>query len=334
MKRGRPPGFTIVELLVSLAIIAILVALLLPAVQAARESARRISCSNKLRQVGLSTHLFHDAFSRFPPGYLGPIPHEDIRVNRHSQFTGVIPFLLPYLEHKGLRDDITLELKLGVFTDPYWRHQETWNAAQVKLPILVCPSADAYSGESVALCTNVHPTTPGYLTLQAIIPVPGHAADQMGRTSYLACAGGMDNVPNTNWTQYEGVLGNRSVNTFGDVLDGTSQVLLFGEAVGGYTAPNANGHRVRHLAFSWMGCGVLTGAWGLDPRGVHPGAGQVSLNRQYWYQFGSHHPGITQFCYADGSVQAIRNDVDRNLFIFLSGMKDQYVVAIDDVRPE
>src|SRR5437899_3833187 len=73
----NPRGFTLVELLVVIAIIGVLVALLLPAVQSARESSRRTACTNNLKQIGLANHVFNDVNNRFPPGHLGLFPHTD-----------------------------------------------------------------------------------------------------------------------------------------------------------------------------------------------------------------------------------------------------------------
>ena len=101
MTRNSWRAFTLVELLVVIAIIGILIALLLPAVQAAREAARRIQCSNNLKQFGLALHNYHDAHRTFPGGYHSLCGNEHIY--RHG---GLVIHLLPYMEAQALYDTI------------------------------------------------------------------------------------------------------------------------------------------------------------------------------------------------------------------------------------
>ncbi len=108
MTRSRRGAFTLVELLVVITIIGILIALLLPAVQAAREAARRTQCSNNLKQIGLAAHNFEQANGRFPPGYLGPIPQSNstsaAEFSTQVQQMGCLSFLLPFMELSNVGD--------------------------------------------------------------------------------------------------------------------------------------------------------------------------------------------------------------------------------------
>ena len=119
MKRRNVHGFTLVELLVVIAIIGILVGLLLPAVQAAREAARRMSCGNNIRQVGLAFLNYESAYKKFPPGWGGPAPggtgtDQDANVGRVgiNRWSGTL-MALPYMEQQ--------QLYTQLFTIPY-RH--------------------------------------------------------------------------------------------------------------------------------------------------------------------------------------------------------------------
>lgn len=128
MRKFRRPGFTLVELLVVIAIIGILVALLLPAVQAAREAARRMQCGNNLKQLGLAFHNYHDTYKQFPPGLngrsTGPVHHS----TRLSPFVGMLPFI----EQQPLYDQVYAIGSSNPWTSSAW--------ADMDLPSLLCPS--------------------------------------------------------------------------------------------------------------------------------------------------------------------------------------------------
>lgn len=91
---SRPRGFTLIEVLVVMAVISLLVALLLPAVQSSREAARRMACRNNLKQLGVALHNYHEAHRRFPPGLIGKDPLTDTKVSNRTAF---VAFLLPYI---------------------------------------------------------------------------------------------------------------------------------------------------------------------------------------------------------------------------------------------
>ena len=121
-------AFTLVELLVVIAIIGVLLALILPAVQAAREAGRRISCSNKLHQVGTALQTYHGTHGKFPPGGIEPRTF----FNRHGRQLAWSAFLLPYVEEKALHDRINF--------DKAFDSQENADAAATVLSIYLCPS--------------------------------------------------------------------------------------------------------------------------------------------------------------------------------------------------
>jgi prepilin-type N-terminal cleavage/methylation domain-containing protein/prepilin-type processing-associated H-X9-DG protein len=350
----RRSGFTLIELLVVIAIIAVLIGLLLPAVQKVREAANRASCANNLKQIGLAAHNYDQTYGALPPGYLAMYPHKQalsIPKGFCFQHVGVLTYLLPYLEADNIYKQLSVNLDYKVYKLPdsigWWRYQNPlpmpdpqcgpgklgndWQMAQARIKTFLCPSdnmADedvtyeaGAGGVAITIMAGTNPTgvppdTPGQ-TIWLGYFAPPSTQLPAGRTNYLGVAGALGAAsdvakvdPNTcpdlpgggvDLTQYEGIFTNRTIQKVGVIPDGTSNTLMFGEALGGFVveAPYA----LRQFAYSWMGVGALPTKFGLGKPGLPYGN---SLPGAGWPTFSSRHAGGVQFCFADGHVRLLK----------------------------
>lgn len=289
-------GFTLIELLVVIAIIAILVALLLPAVQQAREAARRTQCQNNLRQMGLAFHSYVDAHRMFPPGWVeasGNIPTRP----PENGFSWAA-FILPQLDQGNLYSQIrfTAPLYLEPDRNPSTtaiENNETLVATQV-IPVFRCPSDTGPDHHD---------------NLGSLDPV---TIQDQATTSYVACFG--DKVVADNASDAGlggGVFSRNSSVRIRDIRDGTSVSLLAGERRWtGFYSPGIP----RFGDAYWAG---TPDNWLMDILGT---AG-VNINSTHSAKFSSEHIGGALFLFADGHVSFISENVESNPGVALgSGM--------------
>lgn len=292
----RSGGFTLIELLVVIAILAILMALLLPAVQKVREAASRASCQNNLHQLGLAFQMYHNNYDKLPPTRLGDL---------HATWAVLI---LPYIEQGNLFAQWNL-------IQTYYDQSDVARLTQV--PTYFCTSRRSVfspPGRSVSGDQNddIGPVLGPF--------VPGALGD------YAVCTG-TDNCDGTDCDGhvYNGAF-RASMNQYGqmlgfirfsDVTDGLSNTFFAGD---------------KHVLMDCFGCGVLDCSlyngdyWMCSSRSAGPNYPIAQTPRDPVIGFGGYHIGVCQFLFGDGSARALANGTDPNTLALLANISDGQMI--------
>ncbi len=346
--RRRLSGFTLIELLVVISIIGVLIALLLPAVQAAREAARRIQCTNNLKQIGLALHNYLGATGVFPPGYVTTINRnvldacdqdaENTPGQSVDQGTGWAwgSMILPYMEQPAVFNSINFNLSVA--------YHDNDTCSLTSLGCYLCPS-DPGPATIPVFADPPDPAQPGTYSASKIV-------DTLSRGNYVGMYGlgevcsqsGANDSPNNNGIgplgQHAGIFYRNSRISIADVIDGTSQTIAVGE----------RSHNLSYVTWvarsidGWLGItSPIEGGtdqfnpspeecWTqvLGPAGLEDGPRTINNPEAHVEDYWSRHPGGANFLFADGSVHFLKSSINQAPWRALATRAGSEVISVSD----
>lgn len=284
-RHSRSGAVTLVEILVVIGIIAVLFALLLPAVQAARQAAMRIRCANNLKQIGLALHLYHNDFSAFPPAANSQLSSNPYR------FLSWQTRILPYIE----QPDLWRQAEEAFRLTPLFIENPPHIGLATLIPLYACPSDPR--------AQSIQRYVPLQLSAPPTLSIP------VALTSYLGVGG-------TNYSSHDGILFDRSSIRLLDVQDGTSNTIAVGERPAAAnlqfgwwyagSGQDVSGSLDSHLGAREVNR-VTLNTCSLGPYHFEPGKLNGPCDH---FHFWSLHPGGAHFLFADGSVRFLPYSTD------------------------
>jgi len=297
---ARARAFTLVELLVVMAVVGVLVALALPAVQAARESARRSSCSNNLRQIGIALHGYQSRYRMFPAGYITKVDPAD--ADDLGPGWGWCAALMRDLELDNQAALVSFELPIE-------------NAAN---------QAALLTSQSIFNC-------PSDATFRELVDIPKYeenaAPDRLAGSNYVGSVGTVRQTCKICRDRFDGVFGRNSHTRIEKIVDGTSKTFAVGERHHALSRPVWGGVVAKSLVIDNLKPGKVAAgpAYVLGTTFLHGNQNELEERSRDTVAeiFGSEHPGVMNFLFCDGSVRQVQLEISDDLYLALSTTHDQ-----------